>query len=314
MKFIKAFARMGRSIFLLLILNILITISALILTALICSALGISIQDSSFMFYLIFYSIIGFGGAFISLQFSIQFAKRSFKIRILDKQSANSNELKIIGWVENLSRKAGISVPPQVGIYDSAEVNAFATGPRKNKSLVALSTGLLHQMDDNEVEGVIGHEVAHIANGDMVTMTLLMGLVNTMVLILARMATVALMSVLRMDRRSFFLQYMIFNLFYVLFSLIGALCILNPFSRRREYKADQGGAYLSGRNKMVQALKKLKTIHLPAQNNNRVQYNAFKISTGSKKQSFIQLLFSTHPSLDSRIQRLQRAPVVSSPF
>ena len=311
----KGFFRISSRFLLLIAFNIVILITVSILTAIICSALGISLQDSPFMFYIIFYSLIGFGGAFVSLQFSIFFAKRTFGVKILDKQKATSSELKLIQKVEALSRKAGISIPPQVGIYNSPEVNAFATGPRKNKSLVALSTGLLENMNEDEAEGVIGHELAHIANGDMVTMTLLMGLVNTMVFILARVATTFLFSLLKIDhRRSFFLQYFVWNLFMVFFSLIGAVLILNPFSRRREYKADKGGAFLSGRDKMIQALKKLKTLHSAPVQKQTAQYNAFKISTGSKKPSSIQLLFSTHPPLDSRILRLQKTPIVSSPF
>ncbi len=307
----RGFFTLGSRFFLLIALNILIVAGAVIIASLVCSYFGISLQDYPILFYIIFYSIIGFGGAFVSLYLSIYFAKKSHGVRILQKPLSHPKEQKIVNTIENLARKAGISVPPQVGIYDSPEVNAFATGPRKNKSLVAVSTGLLNNMDDEEVEGVLAHEMAHIANGDMVTMTLLMGLVNTMVLLLARLAAMAVVS--RMNRRSFFLEYFIYIGFQIVFNIIGSILILSPFSRRREYKADKGGATLAGKSKMIKALKKLKSIHIPPLNNPQTaRYGAFKISTGSKTPSLMFRLLSTHPPLDSRIRRLERLNISSS--
>lgn len=317
MRFFTNLFRFGSRFFLLIILNLLIVIGAMIAVQLICSYFGISLQDHPMVFYVLFYSIIGFGGAFISLHLSIYLAKKQLGVRILQKSSSDPQEQRIIRLVESLARKAGITTPPQTGIYNSPEVNAFATGPRRNKSLVAVSTGLLNCMDDEEIEGVLAHEVAHVANGDMVTMTLLMGLVNTMVFLLARLAAGLVMS--RMNRRSFFLEFFIYTAFQVVFNILGAVLILHPFSRRREYKADKGGAMLAGKSKMIKALKKLQTIASPSApamaHAQQARYGAFKISTGRRKQSsLITRLFSTHPPLSRRIHRLERLSISSSFF
>lgn len=292
-----------KRMFILIVLNILIVTTAMIVVSVVFSYLGISINDYPVLFYAVFYSIIGMGGSFLSLYLSIFFAKKAFGVRILTPP-LSGEEQKIYEMVSNLSQKAGLPKIPQVGIYNSPEVNAFATGPSKRKSLVAVSSGLLKAMDDEEVEGVIAHEVSHIANGDMVTMALIQGMVNTMVLILARLATQVVTS--RMQRRSFFMEYMIFMMFQIALNILGSILVVNVFSRWREYRADHGAARLSGKGKIIKALQKLGEIRIPAAVKQTASYNAFKISHQKHNQNFIQTLLSTHPPLHLRIQRLER--------
>jgi len=297
------FFTLCKRVFILIVLNILIVTTAMIVVSIVFSYLGISINDYPVLFYAIFYSVIGMGGSFISLYLSIFFAKKAFGVRLL-KSPLSGEEQKIYEMVSNLSQKAGLPQVPQVGIYPSPEVNAFATGPSKRKSLVAVSSGLLSKMDDEEVEGVIAHEISHIANGDMVTMALIQGMVNTMVLLLARLATQIVVS--RMERRSFFVEYMIFMLFQVVLNILGSVLVVNVFSRWREYRADHGAARLSGTGKIIKALKKLSSLRMPPVPAQTTSYNAFKISHQKHNQSFIQTLLSTHPPLHLRIQRLER--------
>ena len=297
------FFTLCKRLFILIILNILIVTTAMIVVSIAFSYFGISINDHPILFYAVFYSIIGMGGSFLSLYLSIFFAKKAFGVRILTPP-LSGEEQKLYEMVSNLSQKAGLPTVPQVGIYNSPEVNAFATGPSKRKSLVAVSAGLLSKMDDDEVEGVIAHEISHIANGDMVTMALIQGMVNTMVLLLARLAAQVVTS--RMERRSFFMEYMIFMLFQVVLNILGSILVVNVFSRWREYRADHGAARLSGQGKIIKALKKLSSLRLPSAPAQTASYNAFKISHQKHNQSFIQTLFSTHPPLHLRIQRLER--------
>ena len=297
------FFALSKRILILIVLNILIVTTAMIVVSIVFSYLGISINDHPILFYAIFYSVIGMGGSFLSLYLSIFFAKKAFGVRLLT-QPLSGEQQKLYEMVSNLSQKARLPKVPQVGIYNSPEVNAFATGPSKRKSLVAVSSGLLSKMDDDEVEGVIAHEISHIANGDMVTMALVQGMVNTMVLILARLATQVVTS--RMQRRSFFMEYMIFIMFQVVLNILGSILVVNVFSRWREYRADHGAARLSGKEKIIKALKKLNSLRLHPVPNQTANYNAFKISHQKHNQSFIQTLFSTHPPLHLRIQRLER--------
>ena len=292
--------------FIFIILNVLIVTTAMIVATAVFNYLGLSIDDYNFTFYAIFYGIIGMSGSFISLYSSIFFVKKSLKIHILDpsaRSKMNQTEQKIFQMVFSLAQKAGLPKTPQVGIYQSPEVNAFATGPSKRKSLVAISSGLLSQMNDDELEGVLAHEVAHIANGDMVTMALVVGMVNTMVLLLARLCAQVISS--RMNRRNFFLEYMIFVSFQIVLNILGSILVVNVFSRSREYKADKEGARLAGKNKMIQALQNLQSViqqpH-PASN----QYNTFKISSHKAKRNLMMRLLSTHPPLEMRIKRLEK--------
>ncbi len=191
---------------------------------------------------------------------------------------------------------------PEVGIYFSPEVNAFATGPTRNRALVAVSSGLLETMDEDEIEGVLAHEVSHIANGDMVTMTLLQGVINAIVMFLARIIAFVITSKRDDDSRESnpFLRYAVTVILEILLSFLGMI-VVAWFSRYREYKADEGGANLAGRDKMIAALEKLRRTLERSDLTHAETLKAFKISS---KSSLLNL-FATHPPLEKRIQRLK---------
>jgi heat shock protein HtpX len=191
---------------------------------------------------------------------------------------------------------------PQVGVYDSPEMNAFATGPTKNRSLVAVSTGLLRQMGRNEVSGVLGHEVSHIANGDMVTMTLIQGVVNAFVLFFARIIAYVISQRVSSEMR-YVVHFVSMIVFQILFSILG-LFVVAWFSRWREYRADRGGATLAGRQNMIDALRALSK-NVAVHDDRQAAVATLKISPTSR--SGLAVLLSTHPPLEERIKRLQTA-------
>ena len=192
---------------------------------------------------------------------------------------------------------------PEIGYYESDELNAFATGPSKSRSLVAVSTGLLRRMDQPEVDGVLAHEVAHIANGDMVTMTLVQGVVNVFVMFLARVIGFFASQFVSEERRSL-VQFGIVIALEIALGILGMI-VVGFFSRQREYRADAGGASLSSRNNMIAALERLKANHMVPSREEQPALATLKISG---KSSGLLRLFSTHPDLDDRIQRLKSAP------
>ena len=244
---------------------------------------------------------LGFGGAFINLALSRHFAKKLLGVKLIESKTASQRDRWILETVHNLARKAKLPALPEVGIYPSPEVNAFATGPSKRRSLVAVSEGILSAMNEDELEGVLGHEVAHIANGDMVTMTLLQGVLNSLVLILANVLARVISNAV--DEKMRFIVFMgtYFGL-QILLSIL-AIPIMAYFSRSREYRADAGGAKLAGVTKMIQALQALS--HQTARiDTTHESLNSFKIS-GKRKPSWM-LWFSTHPPLEDRISKLQR--------
>ena len=208
-----------RRFFFFIAVNLLIVLTASAVVTLVMHYMGLSNQ----WYYILFYSLIGFGGAFFSLFISKWSAKKMMGVRIIDPHTVNADERKLVEVVHDLARSARLPKAPEVGIYEGKELNAFATGPSKKNSLVAVSRGLLSGMDEDELRGVLGHEVAHIANGDMVTMTLLQGLINTMVLLAARM--VAKLIVSQQRQRSFFLEYMIYIGLQVVFSIFGTIVL-----------------------------------------------------------------------------------------
>ena len=279
--------------------------TASILAVFVMTAFGIKGEWS---FYIIFYSILGFGGAFISLAMSRYLAKKMMRVRVIDPQTASGQELDLVNMVHQMATQARLPKKPEVGIYDSPQPNAFATGPSKRKSLVAVSSGLLSSMNKAELEGVIAHEVAHISNGDMVTMTLLQGMINTMVLLAAR--AVAKLIVSRMRERSFWLEHLIFIGLQIGFMILGSLALCY-FSRKREYRADKDGAKLSSASNMISALQALQRIGSAGPNAQMAfaeggtkaeSYNYLQISGKAKKANW----FSTHPPLENRIARLER--------
>ena len=247
---------------------------------------------------MVFCLLWGMGGAFISLQMSRWIAKRFTGVKLVDGRTGHRELDWLYDTVARLTKKASVPMP-EVGVYDSAEVNAFATGPSKRRSLVAVSSGLLRGMRPEEVEGVLAHEVAHIANGDMVTMTLIQGVVNAFVIFLAKIAAFAIRQA--MDSRvSYMVSFVVEIGLYVVLGYLGAI-VTAWFSRQREFRADHGGAMLAGRDRMVAALKRLSG----TQDLIDTRQETLATLKISDKRAFMAL-FSTHPPLEQRIAVLER--------
>ncbi len=250
---------------------------------------------------LIISAIFGFGGAFISLLISKWMAKRAMGVQVI-KNPSNETERWLVNVVTAQAQTAGIGMP-EVGIFDSPEPNAFATGASKNSALVAVSTGLLRNMRREEVEAVLGHEVSHVANGDMVTLTLIQGVMNTFVFFLARIIGGIVDKVILKNERGYGVGYMLTVI--VAQIVIGFLAgmVVAWFSRKREFRADSGGAHLAGTNAMIGALEALKRVHTPTALPE--QMKAFGINDA--QPSGLQRLLMSHPPLDERIAALNSA-------
>lgn len=291
---------MGKRILLLIVTNILVITTIGIVLSVLGVGSYINAQGGIDLGTLLIYSaVVGFSGAFISLAISRWMAKKMMNVRVLDPNgSLTSKERALVEKVYNFSRAAGLTKMPEVGIYDSPEVNAFATGPSKSRSLVAISTGLINEMDDNAVEGVLAHEVAHIANGDMVTMTLLQGVVNTFVVFLARIVAWSVSRLVKEDLAPI-VHFVAIIVFQIVFSILGSIVVL-AYSRHREFRADRSGADLAGRDTMVHTLQSLEH-YTNMIDNKQASLATFKIS-GKKG---ISSLFSSHPDLVERIRRLE---------
>ncbi len=305
-----------KRIFLFLILNIVIVFTLSLVTNLLGIQPYITAYGMNYQSLIFFCLIWGFGGAFISLALSKVMAKWMMGVKIIDPQKAYGEQRELVDTVYRLSRSAGLTAMPEVGMYDSPEINAFATGPTKSRSLVAVSSGLLHSMSKREVEGVLSHEIAHIANGDMVTMTLVQGVVNAFVMFFARAIAFAITQGTRgrddNDNRgfssmSYFMTQMILE---IIFMILGSI-VVAWFSRQREFRADAGGAKVGGKENMLSALMALKRTQeyasVPHEGHNDKGFQTMKISSG-KRGGFLRL-FSTHPPLEERIERLQRSPI-----
>ncbi|QKY70093.1 protease HtpX [Lentibacillus sp. CBA3610] len=304
---------MAKRLFLYLLTNILVLTTIGIVFSLIVMFTGVSgsftnsaegLAGINYGSLLIFSLLIGFIGSFLSLGMSRIIAKKMMRVKVLDPNGQlSAQERNIVDKVHRLSRAAGLMHMPEVGIYQSREVNAFATGPTKKRSLVAVSSGLLNEMDDDAVEGVIAHEIAHVANGDMVTMTLLQGIVNTFVVFLSRVAAILVSRLVRSELQ-YVIRFISIIIFQIVFSILGSI-VVSAFSRWREYRADQGGADLAGRDKMAHALRSLKSRTGLAQADDRTDDSAvqtMKINTKGKAVS----LFSSHPPIEDRIARLEQ--------
>ena len=255
--------------------------------------------DLNLQALLVMSAVIGFGGSFISLAMSKFLAKRSMGVKIIE-QPANSTEQWLVSTVQRQAQQAGIGMP-EVGIFDAPEPNAFATGMSRNNSLVAVSTGLLRNMSSDEVEAVLGHEITHVSNGDMVTMGLIQGVVNTFVIFLSRVIGHVVDRVVFKTERGYGPAYFIVSIVAQIFLSILASMIVMWFSRRREFRADVGGASLAGRGKMIGALQALQRQHEP--HDLPGEFAAFGISGGLG--SGIKKLFMSHPPLEQRIAALQ---------
>lgn len=250
---------------------------------------------------LIFAAVFGFGGSFISLAISKWTAKRFTGAQVIETPR-NSTEQWLVSTVQRQAQLAGIGMP-EVAIYDAPDVNAFATGMSRNNALVAVSTGLLNSMTQDEAEAVLGHEVSHVANGDMVTLALIQGVVNTFVIFLSRVIGHVVDRVIFKVERGHGPAFWITAIIAEIVLGILASIIVMWFSRQREFRADSGGAHLAGREKMIAALERLKASvnqpHLPD------QLAAFGINGGLG--SGIKRLFMSHPPLDERIAALKQS-------
>lgn len=248
---------------------------------------------------LVMSAVIGFGGSFISLAMSKFMAKRAMGVQVIG-EARNNTERWLVETVRRQAGEAGIGMP-EVGVFQSPDPNAFATGMSRNNALVAVSTGLLQNMRPEEVEAVLGHEVAHVANGDMITMGLLQGVVNTFVVFLSRVIGHVVDRVVFKTERGYGPAYFITSIVAQVFLSILASTIVMWFSRRREFRADEGGASLSSRQQMIDALKALQRAHEPQDLPG--EFAAFGISGGVA--GGLKKLFLSHPPLEERIAALE---------
>jgi heat shock protein HtpX len=290
---------MFRRLFLFLAVNLLVvlTISVLVRAAGIDPALarsGVSLSQLGALCL-----IWGFSGSLVSLAISRLMAKLAYGVRVIDPGQCSPEEAALVRSVHALAREAGLEEMPEVGVYDSPEVNAFATGPTRSRSLVAVSTGLLRTMDRREVEGVLAHEVSHVANGDMVTMALLQGVVNAFVFFLSRVIALAI-SRGGNGKGSRGTNVLVVMALELVLGLLGTMVVM-WFSRQREYRADAGAARLVGTGGMIAALQRLQGMN-PG-DAERESLATMKISGAPRFLS----LFSSHPPLEERIARLRGA-------
>jgi heat shock protein HtpX len=288
----------AKRIFLFLLTNILVMLTITILVQVL--GLGRGLGGGGYAGLMIFCLVWGMAGSFISLALSRVMAKRMMGVQVIDPNTSDSTERTLVEIVHGLARGARLPAMPEVGIYDSPEVNAFATGPTKSRALVAVSSGLLGRMNRDEVEGVLGHEITHVANGDMVTMTLLQGVVNAFVLFFARVIAFAVSQNVREESRGM-VNFLVVIVLQIVLSLLGAI-VVAAFSRWREFRADHGGATLAGTPKMIAALERLRR-------------NAEMVDTSHEALATLKIagapsrfmaLLASHPPLEERIARLQQ--------
>jgi heat shock protein HtpX len=285
-----------------LLTNILVLTTIVIVTSVLGVNRYLTAQGIDYFSLLIFAAIIGFTGSIISLLMSKTMAKSMMRVKVINPQGSLSGvEQQLLNMVYRYAQQVDIDKMPEVGIYPADEVNAFATGPSRNNSLVAVSSGLLARMDQQAVEGVIAHEMAHIANGDMVTMTLLQGVINTFVVFLSRIVAYVLSALVR-EELAGVVHFASIIVFQILLSILGSIAVM-AFSRHREFAADQGGAQLAGRQKMIHALESLQSTVSLVDNRGQEALQTFKIS--GKKRGGLAQLMATHPTLDDRIARLK---------
>lgn len=286
-------------IVLFLLTNLAIMLVLSVTLSILMSVFGIDRQGLGGLLLLAF--VFGFGGAFISLLMSKWMAKRSVGAYVIE-QPQNNTERWLLETVKRYSDKAGIGMP-EVALYQSPDMNAFATGANKNSALVAVSTGLLENMNQAEAEAVIGHEISHIANGDMVTLTLVQGVMNTFVIFLARVIAGIIDNATRGNNNQGGLGGIAyFAVVFVLEMVLGVLAsiVVAWFSRKREFRADIGGAQLAGKSAMIGALEKLKR-------SQESQLEGSMMAFGINNKSKFISLFASHPPLDKRIEALRNS-------
>lgn len=287
---------------------VLVNILVMVTVGLVWSILGTYFGITGYISYLVVFSgVAGFGGALFSLMTSKWMAKSLMGVQVIDPRTSDLRMRSLVERVHGLARAARLPAMPDVGIYESPDVNAFATGPSKGNSLVAVSTGLLYSMNEKEVDGVLAHEVSHIANGDMVTMTLIQGIVNTFSLLFSRLLANLLSS--QVDEKIRPLVYFACTIVGdILFTLLGSI-VVSYFSRAREFRADAGGAQLSSRENMIAALRKLQIVSRGpvAVEDEKDSLATLKIS--HRDRGGIMALFMTHPSLEVRIEALEKGRI-----
>ncbi|HBZ70461.1 MAG TPA: protease HtpX [Deltaproteobacteria bacterium] len=296
---------MAKRIFLFVATNLLVILTLSVVLRVLGIQPYLTRQGIDYPSLAAFCLVWGMGGALISLGLSRIVAKTAMGVRVIDPATADPGAQQLLQTVGNLARGAGIPMP-QVGIYEGEEINAFATGPTRNRSLVAVSTGLLRKLDSAEVEGVLGHEITHIANGDMVTMTLLQGVVNAFVMFLARVIAFAVAQAMRRDEgenMSYGLYFVVQFALEIVFMILGSLVVM-AFSRHREFRADAGGARLAGREKMVGALEALRR---DVENLDPRAQPAVASMKISGRGGLFGRLGASHPPLEERIARLRAA-------
>ena len=289
-----------KRIFLFLLTNFAIMVTLMIVLSLLGVTGYITADGLNYSALMVFSLVWGFGGAFISLAMSRWMAKMAMGVQLVDGRSGHAELDWLYQTVEQLTRKAGLPMP-EVGIYESPEVNAFATGPSKKRSLVAVSSGLLRSMRREEVEAVLAHEVSHIKNGDMVTLTLIQGVVNAFSIFFSRIIANIIRQMVdeRISHLVFFVATIVFD---IVFAILGSM-VVAWFSRAREFRADAGAADLSSRGNMIAALQRLQS-NQALVDDRQPQLAAFKISGG--KLSGLNRLRATHPPLEARIAALQQ--------
>lgn len=282
-----------------IVLYLVTNMAILILLGIVMSLLGVDSRSTSGL--LVMAAIFGMGGSLISLAMSKWIAKMSTGARVIESPG-NATEQWLFDTVRRLAEKAEVGMP-EVAVYQAADMNAFATGMNKNSALVAVSTGLLQNMSKNEVEAVLAHEMTHVACGDMVTLSLIQGVLNTFVIFFSRIAANIIDNFLRSDDEGGglgFFGYMAVTIFLQFVLGLFASIIVMWFSRKREFTADRGAAYLTGKEKMVSALRRLQASHEPSKLPDQVA--AFGIRP---KEGGMAALFRSHPSIDDRIAALQ---------
>jgi heat shock protein HtpX len=291
---------MFKRIMLFMLVNLLVIVTISVVVSVLGVGRYVGPMGLDYTSLFVFCLVWGMGGAFISLLISRFMAKMMLGVQVINPATTNPEERWLVDTIYRLAQQANLPKMPEVGWYDSEEVNAFATGPSKRSALVAVSSGLMNRMSRDQVEGVLGHEITHVSNGDMVTMTLIQGIVNAFVMFIARVIAFFVAQSVREESRAM-VNFLVTIVLQIALSLLGMI-VVAWFSRQREFRADAGGATLAGKQKMIGALEALKrTTELV----DTEQPSLATLKIASKPGGFLSL-FATHPPLDVRIEALRQ--------